>query len=303
MQLKRGISLLILLIFPLCLIAGQNLKTVYATNYPLYYFAKKIAGPYLKIVLPTIKGDPAFWKPNREWVRRMQRSALVLLNGAKYEKWLTYVSIPRRKLLDTSRSFQSQYILEKAATHSHGAQRHSHGAYAFTTWLNFNFALKQADAIKKKFVLLDPKHKAIFQKDYDQLAQALGALDQRAKKIVTKHPKLILLASHPVYQYFSQQYHVHIKPLELEPDAHPSATQWKQLFVLSKQLKAPFMLWENNPLESTSKRLVNKGIKVIVFNPCANRPKQGNFISVMNKNLNNLSKVLESNRNKQSTDA
>jgi len=51
------------------------------------------------------------------------------------------------------------------------------------------------------------------------------------------------------------------------------------------------MLWEDDPNLKIVMRLKELGIEVVVFNPCANIPGQGNFMSVMRENLQNLKKV------------
>ena len=48
------------------------------------------------------------------------------------------------------------------------------------------------------------------------------------------------------------------------------------------------MIWEGEPLQQSVARLSRMGIKSVVFDPCANRPPTGDFLSVMRQNLGNL---------------
>lgn len=50
------------------------------------------------------------------------------------------------------KSMKEKYIpLKDVATHSHGPEgEHVHTGLAFTTWLNFQMAIAQADAIRMK---------------------------------------------------------------------------------------------------------------------------------------------------------
>jgi len=41
-----------------------------------------------------MEGDPVNWKPGSEAIARMQSADLVILNGAGYETWLGWVSLP-----------------------------------------------------------------------------------------------------------------------------------------------------------------------------------------------------------------
>ena len=130
--------------------ADQGRLIVYAVNYPLQYFAQRIAGDQADVVFPAPGDvDPAFWQPSPEIIGDFQQADLILLNGAGYAQWVNRVALPRRKLVDTSAGFREHFIpVDAAATHSHGpGGEHSHSGIAFTIWLDFNQALQQAQAI------------------------------------------------------------------------------------------------------------------------------------------------------------
>ena len=48
------------------------------------------------------------------------------------------------------------------------------------------------------------------------------------------------------------------------------------------------MLWEDKPLPEIEKKLNELGLRIAVFNPCANKPETGDFLSVMNSNIEGL---------------
>lgn len=68
----------------------------------------------------------------------------------------------------------------------------------------------------------------------------------------------------------------------------PSEQEWKSLAQLIKKHPALWMIWESRPDNAIIERLNSLGIKSVVFDPCANRPEQGDFISVMRRNIDNL---------------
>src|SRR3990172_4697574 len=71
---------------------------IYTVNYPLEYFAGRIAGDLVQIVFPAPANvDPAFWVPDEATLVKYQQADLILLNGANYAHWLTTVSLPDRK--------------------------------------------------------------------------------------------------------------------------------------------------------------------------------------------------------------
>jgi zinc transport system substrate-binding protein len=82
-------------------LAGDKLR-VYTVNYPLAYFAERIAGDLATVIFPAPPNvDPAFWMPNAETIAAYQTADLILLNGADYAKWTAKVSLPRSRLVDT----------------------------------------------------------------------------------------------------------------------------------------------------------------------------------------------------------
>ena len=151
---------------------GAYRLTVYVVNYPLQYFAQRIAGEHAEVVLPVPPDvDPAFWMPDVATIAAYQRADLILLNGAQYAQWLTKVSLPQFR------------------------------------W---------------------------------------------------------------------------------EPDAVPSAAQWEQLRTLRRMHPVRWMIWEGEPAATTVNRLTAMGIQSLVFDPCANVPQHGDFLSVMRHNVANL---------------
>jgi zinc transport system substrate-binding protein len=271
----------------------QNLQ-IYTVNYPLQYFAERIGGDYVNVFFPAPSDvDPAFWTPEREVIRQYQKADLILLNGADYAKWIDRVTLPKSKLVDTSRSFKSDYIpLEDTATHSHGpAGEHAHTGVAFTTWLDPLLAIKQADSIKEALIKLMPEHKDTFISNYESLKNDLEDLNNKIMKIVSINPEKPLLASHPVYQYLAMRYNLNLRSVHWEPDEVPGTDQVKELDIILENHPAEWMIWEDEPEAETEALLREMGIQSVVFNPCSNVPEEGDYLDVMNRNANNLKDV------------
>ena len=270
---------------------AEDKFVVYTVNYPLQYFAQRIAGEQAEVILPMPADiDPAFWQPDAKDITRLQQADLILLNGAGYAKWLSRVSLPRRKLVNTSTNFSDRYIkITEGVTHSHGREGdHSHAGTAFTTWLDFTQAIKQARTITKAFSRLQPQSMDIFERNLVMLEQALLDLDRQVHEIVALDPDRALVASHPVYQYFKRRYALKLESVMWEPDEVASEEGWSELSLMLKKSSAKWMLWESEPNAENIARLSSMGVESLVFNPCGNRPVAGNFLSVMQQNLREL---------------
>jgi len=259
---------------------------VYTVNYPLAYFAERIAGSKVEVVFPHMEGDPAFWEPTPEQIAEFQDADLILLNGASYAKWVLKVSLPQARLVDTSTAFKDRLIvIDGAATHSHGpGGAHAHGDIAFTTWLDPHLALQQAVAIRDAF----SKHWQMDAADFQALEKELLEFDAQLETAFGEFEDQPLLGSHPIYQYLTRRYNLNMESVHWEPDEAPDAEMWSELNDILGAHPAKLMLWEAEPLADTKAKLEEKGVQSMVFDPCGNRPVAGDFISVMNANIHNL---------------
>jgi zinc transport system substrate-binding protein len=274
----------------------QAKPTVYVVNYPLYYFTERVAGDHVEVVFPAPSDvDPAFWKPAIATVAAYQAADLIVINGATYAQWLSQVSLPRAKIVDTSRGFKAHYIaMTEASTHSHGDDGvHSHTGTASTTWLNFQFAAQQARAIAQALSRMLPAQQATFEANYAALERDLLAFDQRLESMVAAKRTQPLVASHPVYQYLAARYGLSLRSVHWEPEEMPSDEQWQALHTLLADHAARWMIWEGEPLPASVAKLQAMGLRSLVFYPCGNRPAQGDFLSVMQQNVTNLAQAFQ----------
>jgi zinc transport system substrate-binding protein len=291
----RRVLVATLLLFVASSAIADNKLVVFTVNYPLAYFAQRIGGDKVDVHFPAPAGvDPAFWMPDVSQIIAYQQADLILLNGARYAKWVGKVSLPQLKLVNTSMVFQEQYIRGDAGTtHSHGpAGEHSHGGVAFTTWLDFSQAAQQAKAIAEALARKRPELAADFQRRFALLESDLLELDSEMQSLGQRAGGKPLLASHPVYQYLQRRYDLNLRSVTWEPDVVPGRSSWQRLQVLLREHPAQWMLWEAQPVSETAQRLTRLGISTVVFSPGANVPDDGDFLTVMRANLEALASMI-----------
>ena len=294
-----GFCLLILIFgFPLIAESGpQHTQPIVAvTNYPLQYFTERIVGDHIKVIFPIPSGvDPAFWIPEPGGVLDFQSADVILLNGASYSKWLDKVTLPRRKLVNTSQLFKDRYIpIQDVTTHRHGPQgKHDHAGLAFTTWIDFQQAIQQAEAVLNAVANLTPQYKKPFEANFLDLKNDLLALDRRLEQIVANNRGRPLVASHPIYDYFARRYDLNIRSVLWEPDDVPDARQWLELETLLKNHPAKWMIWEGEPNSQSVEKLKSLGIDSVIFDPAGNVPESGDFLSIMDQNVESLKQVFQ----------
>jgi zinc transport system substrate-binding protein len=193
-------------------------------------------------------------------------------------------------MVNTSAAFKDRYIeAAKILTHSHGSEgKHGHEALAFTTWIDLSLAVEQAKAIAKALSRKKPALRDTFQQKYQELERELLKLDRDIKEIVSKNQSRPLIVSHPVYDYFARGYGLNTRSVHWEPDEIPTTEQMLELHSILKDHPAKWMIWEGEPIAESVKRLKAIGIQSVVFDPCGNAPDQGDFMSMMRQNVENL---------------
>ena len=103
--------------------ASVRVKIV-TTNYPLHFFTLQIVGgadDVFEVILPDIKGDPADWQPQSNGITLLQSADLLVTNGAGFERWLNWVSLPGGRILNSTEDLGSRLVKRpETVQHQHG---------------------------------------------------------------------------------------------------------------------------------------------------------------------------------------
>lgn len=257
------------------------LLKVVATNYPLLYFTQRIGGDRIDISYPFTKvSDSGQFIPKEKQILELQAADLIIRNGAGFEPWIDELNIPETKIINTSVAFTDQYLKLKPEKQNQGTdQEPSHAETASITWLNFRFAGQQAYEIKNKLVEIQPENKDYFEENYGSLALDLSQLNRKAIEILDPHLGMRFYCSSPIYQYFGQAYLIDIQSLTEE--------------MLPQEEGLKILLANPEKEAEATMRYRPKGFRIVLFDPCIRQPLEGDFISIMSKNLENLESALE----------
>ena len=237
-----------------------------------------------------MEGDPADWKPGSEAISQLQAADLVLLNGAGYESWLSWVTLPGALLVDTSAGFSDRLIpLTRETVHQHGPSGdHSHTGTAFTVWLDPTLAIEQANAIEEAISKLVPANEPEHRSRLNTLKGRLEELDKSLAGVFEKVSSRPLLFSHPVYQYLEARFGLNGASLHWEPEAEPGTNAWIDLQAILRGHPARLMIWEDDPVDATAKQLQQLGINVLTFHTASRLPATGDYFDVMTANIERL---------------
>ena len=183
-------------------------------------------------------------------------------------------------------AFSDQLLpLENTVAHTHGPTgKHVHDDLAFTVWLDPELAAAQAIAIHAALVKLLPDQAETLNTNLAALTSDLWALHTELTETLASTAQQQIIYSHPVYQYLDRRYGLNGMAVHWEPDEMPSEKEFEKL----QGMDGALMIWEAEPLPEISDRLTSMGIRSVVFNPCATQPKTGDYLTVMQANLQSL---------------
>jgi zinc transport system substrate-binding protein len=274
----------------------SNRPIVITSHYPLYFFATKIVSGIdtaPDIVLPEIEGDPASWIPGTAQIQLLQSADMIIVNGAGAEPWLDWVSLDESRIVDTSADISDRLIaLDESVLHRHGPKGdHSNHATAFTTWLDPLLAIEQAKAVERALAALTPEHAAKYRHNMAVLEQELMELDGKLSDVFAQLQDRPVFFSHPVYQYLQRRYGINGQSLHWEPGEEPTTPGWINLQQRRTSHPATIMIWEDEPLPTTVRRVERAGISSVAFHTAADRPTQGDLITVMLANAQRLQEL------------
>ncbi|MEM1389004.1 MAG: metal ABC transporter substrate-binding protein [Pseudomonadota bacterium] len=252
-------------------LAAQERPSIVAVNYPLSYFAERLAGAEADVTFP-VPGDvdPSFWRPSIADISAIQSADLILLNGASFASWIDRVSLPRSKIVNTASGFTDRFINTESITHSHGdGGEHSHEGVASYTWLDPALAALQAEAIAAALIARGIVPEAEIAARLEALKADLEALDTTARAALASAEDVVFIATHPRYQYFARAYGLRVLSLEWEAGASPDAAQLAQLSSMVAESGARVMIWEAAPPQAARAQIADLGLESVVFPPLA----------------------------------
>ena len=269
---------------------AQERPVVATVNYPLAWMADRLGGDAIEVLFPVPDGrDPSFWRPGLSDIAAIQQADLIALNGAGFATWTTRASLPRSRLVDTSAKLSAAFIATQSVSHSHGEDgAHSHTGTASYTWLDFELAAGQAEALAAAMQRRMPDLRNRVEERLPSLLADLTALDTQARDALATLQGTTIIATHPRYQYFARAYGLDIAALEWDAGALPDEAQWQDLQDMVAETGASLLIWEAEPPQEAKERAAGMGQASSVFAPLATRPASGDFASVMRAQIEAL---------------
>ena len=148
---------------------------------------------------------PASWRPGSEVIELYQRSKVIAMNGAGFERWARNAPLPRSRLVNSADAIEGGFIRVLGESHSHGPQGdHAHETIDGHTWLDPINTIAQATAIERAMTTAFPEHAASFAENLAKLDSELRAIHERLDRVDTT--TVAVLAPETPYAYLARRY-------------------------------------------------------------------------------------------------
>lgn len=278
----------------------KKLKVV-TTFYPMYYFAKQIAGNSAEVSLLIPNGvEPHDWEPTAKDMATIQNADVFIYNSRYFESWTQKVlkSIDSSKL-EVVEASKNIHLMNTHSLEKHDQEKGEPSSNDSHVWLSPVLAQQEVDNIANALEQKDPKNKSQYEKRTAEIVVKLKDLDQLYKETANKAPNKEFVTQHAAFGYLAKQYGLTQIPIAgLSPDVEPSLAKLAELAKLTKEKNIKVIYFEGLTSSKVAQTLANEiGAKTEVLNPLEgltkDEQKQGlDYIDVMKNNLHALEKTL-----------
>jgi zinc transport system substrate-binding protein len=272
---------------------------IVTTFYPMYYFAKKVAGDSANVELLIPNGaEPHDWEPTAKDMAKIQDADVFIYNSQYFELWtekvLKSINDSNLKVVEASSGIKLMDALESEEGEGpdHSENTSSKDPHV---WLSPVLAQQEVNTIAKALEKADPKNKDQFQKNAEALNAELADLDHLYKETTDKAKKKEFVTQHAAFGYLAKQYGLTQIPIAgLSPDVEPTLGKLTELTELTKKKNIKVIYFEEMTSSKVAETLAKEiGAKTEVLNPLEGLTKkeqeQGlDYIDVMKNNLESL---------------
>ncbi|GAB7388574.1 metal ABC transporter substrate-binding protein [Bacillaceae bacterium] len=278
---------------------GGGKLIVYASFYPLYDFAAKIAGERAEVNNLVPPGaEPHDFEPSPKDLAKLSEADVFLYNGSGFERWIEDVlrSLDASDMIVVNMSERVDLLSNGKTGHLHGGHGHADPHF----WLDPLRAKQMAAAIKDALIQADGEGKETYEANYRKLAAELDRLHAEYAQAVKRAKRKEIIVSHAAFAYLADRYGLEqIAISGLSPSDEPTQKELREIISFAKEHQAKYILFASSLVNAKAAEAVREhiGAEALVLNPLEGLTKEDiakgkDYFSVMRENLATLKKAL-----------
>ncbi len=289
--MKKFISIILLSIFFVFSLSScknvENVPTsnkplVYSSFYAMYDLTQKIGKDNIELYNLVSSGiEPHDFEPTANDIIKLENANVFVYNGANMEHWVDKVlnSLQSEKLITVEASSNVELISDEQQSDPH-------------VWLSPKNAKIEANNIKKALIKADPQHADSYEKNYNDLALELDALDKEYSSTLSTLPKKDIVVAHRAYSYLCKEYGLNQIAINgISPDTEPDPSTMANTIEYCKKHNVNTIFFEEMISPKIAQVIADElGAKVSVLNPLEGLSEDeiaanDDYFSIMKKNL------------------
>jgi zinc transport system substrate-binding protein len=283
---------------------------VVASFYPLYEFARQVAGDAAEVTSMVPPGvAPHDWEPAPRDVARLEKARIFIYNGAGFEPWadkllanlagkgpVVVVATEGMDLLRADLPGHRQSPGPEAAPAARDKAAREQDPHV---WLDPVLAGRQLELIRAALAGADPDNAARYSANAKTFNDRLAELGDRYERGLARCQRREIIVSHASFTYPARRYRLTQMPvMGLSPDSEPSPAQLAQIVRFARRHKVEFIFFETLVSPKLAETLAREvGAETLVLDPIEGLTREDQaagrgYLDLMEANLLNLRKAL-----------
>jgi zinc transport system substrate-binding protein len=283
--------------------ADSSRLKVITTLFPLYDFARNVAGDKARVTLLLPPGmEPHSFEPKPGDMLKVMSADLLVYSGKSMEPWVEGIlkGVENKNLLIVDSSTGINLVEQREATDKddHG---HGHGKADPHVWLDLSKAEKMVDNILEGLVTKDPTNREYYKGNAEAYKVRKREMDEKYRTtLLTCKNRMFVHGGHFAFGYLANRYNLHyISAYRGSPDAEPTPKRLIELKNVLKRFNLHYVFYEELITPRVAEIISREtGAALLKLHGAHNVTREElekgiTFLSIMENNLNNLMVGLE----------
>ena len=273
--MKKWTCLLILLLcaalFGGCAAAGGE-KTFVTSFYPMYIFARNVAGDVPGVKVVNLAGESTGCLHDYQLKTRdmatLEKADALIINGGGMEQFMDKVIAqqPHLAVIDAGSGIE---MLCSGDDHDHDGHEHANEVMNAHVWLDPMLAIRQVQNIADGLSAADEENAAAYQANAAAYIARIEALDAELKAQLAPLAGKEIVTFHEAFDYFAHAYGLHVAAVIAgDSGEEPSTRQIAKLCDLVEELAVKALFVEPQYPAKTAETIAREtGAKLYTLNP------------------------------------
>ena len=283
--------------------SGQGRLRVVTTLFPLYDFARNVAGEKAEVTLLLPPGmEPHNFEPRPEDMVRIGKADLFVYTNPAMEPWAADIvkGVGAKGLLvvDASRGAR---LMKSGEEHGHEGEHHGGEGVDPHIWLDFANARVMVDNIAAALAEKDPANRDLYLANAKSYSAKLAALDEHYRAGLASCAKRVFLhGGHFAFGYLASSYGLRYESaFAVSANAEPTPARLAKLVRQVREEGLKYIYTEELIDPRTAETIAREtGASILMLHGAHTIGRDDlergtTFISLMERNLENLRKGLQ----------